>query len=112
MRTIERVTVLDADVGRRAWRPRLTFGLGGSPAQGGFARSSGLVQTPHVREVWRILDEFWVVHGLLLDGFYCTDECVQRLLGLGFGRLDHQGSPHHERKVHGRRVKPIVDEAL
>ena len=39
-------------------------------------------------------------------------ERVERLLGLGLGRLDHQRLVDQQREVHGARVKAEVQQAL
>jgi hypothetical protein len=46
------------------------------------------------------------------DRYHRFDELIEFALRLSFGRLDHQGAVHDERKADSLRMKAVVDEAL
>src|ERR1700691_4397018 len=71
-----------------------------------------LVQAAHGRAVWGAAGDLGVLCRLLeyRGDRFC--ERVERLLGLGLRRLDHQRLVHQQREVHGRRVKAEVEQAL
>src|SRR3954454_5294547 len=68
---------------------------------------AGLVQTPHGRAVGRIAGDLRVLGALAQDVGDDLRERVQRLLGLGLGRLDQQRLFDQQREVDRRRVEAV-----
>ena len=71
-----------------------------------------LVKAPDRPAVRRLLQELRLVLGLVDDREHRLDELVQRLLGLGLGRLDHQRLRDDQREVDRRRVEAVVHQPL
>ncbi len=82
------------------------------PAQPRLARGPSFIEPGQSREVRCAADQVRRLLGFaedFLDGFH---ESVERLLGLGLGRLDHERAADDQGKVHRRRVDAVVDQAL
>src|SRR5207244_9921191 len=84
----------------------------GPPAQHRAARRARLIEAGEPRRVRRLAHARGVAACLLCDRKHGVGELVERLLGLGLGRLDHEGALHHQREVDGGRVEAVVEEAL
>src|ERR1017187_1403194 len=71
-----------------------------------------LVQAADRRRVRRVDRYLRVLGRLLEDRGDRLGERVERLLGLGLGRLHHQRLVHEQREVHGRRMIGEVEQPL
>ena len=71
-----------------------------------------LVEPAHGRGVRRALRDLGILDGLCEYRGDRVSEGVERLPGLGLGRLDHQRLLHQQREVHGGRVKAEVEQPL
>src|SRR5688572_11941161 len=90
-----------------------TGGLRGwPPAQDRAAGSARLVEAGHARRVRRPAYELGLRARLLRDGAHRVHELVERLARLRLRGLDHEGAADDQRKVDGRSVEAVIEEAL
>src|SRR3954468_22807003 len=75
-------------------------------------RRARLVEAAHRRRVGGVARDLRVLGRLAEDLGERVDEAVERLAGLGLGRLDEQRLVDDQREVDGRRVDAVVEQAL